>query len=511
MRRVWLLVSLLTACLLTAPVQASAKGDTLTIGMSAELRTLDPHMTFSGICHIYLRQMYESLVGYNDKGDVVPVLAERWEIQDDGVTYKFFLKKGVKFHNGDTMTADDVVFSLKRATGPEGAAVRGFAMYLDPKGIEKLDDYTVQLRSTMPMPAVFLETLIHPWASVLNKKHIESAGKDWVLNPVSTARFKFVSWAKGDRVTLARFDEYHGEKAKLKTMVLRVLVENSVRTIELESGGIDLALEPPVVDVKRLQNNPKTKVIITPGQRQYFLGFDINKAPYNDPRVREAINIAIDREGIVKAVFRDYALDGRGAVPKIVSFNKFDETPPIKRDVERAKQLLKEAGYPKGFENCAILTSDRTEYQRLATVLQENLRSIGLDLPIKIYEWGTYISSIMPTPGREMIIHNWAGTPTSPDPFFFLNRTWHSTSGASNLCFLKDPEMDSLLDKGASLPNGPERTAVYGAVWDRINLLKPAVYLATPHAIFAAVKELEGIRYTSSLINYFGDAYFKEQ
>ena len=508
MRRFWLFFPLVVACFLAATAPAFAKGDTLTVGMGAEARTLDPHMSPYGICHSFMCQLYEGLVGTDENGNVVPVLAERWELQEDGKTFKFFLKKGIKFHNGEIMTADDVVFSFKRASGPEGGAVKALAQYLDPTGVEKVDDHTVLLRSKGPMPAVFIDSLVHPWASVLSKKAVEAAGKDYGQNPVSTARFKFESWQKGNRIILTRFDDYHGEKAKLKRMILRVLVESATRTIELESGAIDLAIEPPLVDISRLRDNSALQVVQTPGQRQFFLGFDVNKPPYNDPRVREAIDLAVDREGIVKAVYRGYAVVARGPVANVVTYNRYDKTPPIKRDLERAKQLLKEAGYPKGFEKCEILTCDRSEYLALATILQENLRSIGLEMPIKVFEWGAY-SSVMPTPGRELIIHNWSGSPTTPDPFFFLNRTWHTNSGMSNICFLHDAEIDALLDKGASLSNGPEREAVYGAVWDRLNALRPAVFLATPTANFASVKELAGIRYTSSLINYFGNAYFK--
>lgn len=510
MRRIWLFFPLIATCLLATAVPSFAKGDTLTIGVTAEARSLDPHMTPRALCHNFMNQIYESLAGYDDKGNIVPVLAERWEIQPDGKTFKFFLRKGVKFHNGEVMTADDVVFSFKRATGPEGTAVRSMLQYFDPDGVEKVDDHTVLLRSKLPMPAVFINTLIHPSASVLSKKAVEAAGKDYGQNPVGTGRFKFASWARGDRITMTRFDEYHGEKAKLKTLVMRVLVEGATRTIELESGGIDLALEPPVVDISRFRDNPVFQVIITPGQRTYFIGFDVNKPPYNDPRVREAIHLAVDREGIAKAVFRGYAEVARGPVSSVVTYNRYDQTPPPKRDLERARQLLKEAGYPKGFEKCEILSSDRSDYTNLATVVQENLRSIGLEVPIKVFEWGAYSSQIA-TPGHEMVIHNWTGTPTTPDPFFYLTRNWHSNSGnATNQCFLSDQEVDDLLDKGASLPDGPERAAAYGGVWDRLNALKPAVFLASPTANFAAVKDLSGIRYTSSMINYFGSAYFNK-
>ena len=497
-------------CFLFGVVPALAKGDTLTLAMPMEARILDPHLTAMSGCQSVNRQMFESLVGFDKDGNVIPLLAERWEALPDGKSWKFYLKKGIKFHNGDEMTADDVVFTFKRVRSPETAAIHGLSMYIDPEGAEKVDDYTVILRTTVPQPAIFLASMNHPWTSIVSKKAILEAGKDSGTKPVGTGKFKFDSWVKGDRITLLRHDDYHGEKAKLKKMVIRTLVESSTRTIELESGGIDLAMDPPSVDIKRLQSDPNLKVFMLPGQRQYLLGFDVNQPPYDDPRVREAFSLALDREGIVKVVFRGYAAPSRGLFSEAVKYNKYEQTPPIKRDLERAKQLLKEAGFPKGFEKCELLTSDRTDYLNIATVIQENLRSIGLEVPIRVYEYGTYVD-VMRQPKRQPVVHNWYGGAPALDPFFFTTMFWHSSAaGQLNLTYFRDAEVDALLDKGASLPDGPEREAAYGEIWDRVNAAVPAAFLATPSNNFAAIKELEGIHYTPSLINYFGDAYFSD-
>ena len=152
-------------CLLLGCGQVFAKGDTLTVGVTQTPKTLDPQATPDAGSHNIALQIYETLVTLDEKNTVVPQLAQKWEILPDNVSYKFYLRKNVKFHNGETMTADDVVFTFKRALSPSGAAVRALSRYLDD--VEKVDDHTVIIKSTQPMGATFLVLLCHPWASIL--------------------------------------------------------------------------------------------------------------------------------------------------------------------------------------------------------------------------------------------------------------------------------------------------------------------------------------------------------
>ena len=488
---------------------AFAKGDTLVIAVPADAKTLDPHATPESSSHNVNRQIYESLVAYNEKQEIVPLLAERWEVLENGMAHKFFLKKGVKFHNGEELTADDVVFTFKRATSPEGGAVHPFSLYIDTPKLQAIDKYTVIVYTKQPMGASFLASMNHPWSSILNKKAVEAAGKDYGMNPVGTGRFKYESWAKGDRITLVRHEDYHGSKAPLKKMVLRVVIESTSRTIELESGAVDLVIDPPAVDIKRIEAGKSTMVKILPGQNLFYLGMDITKAPYSDPLVRQALNYSIDRPGIVAAVFKGYAEPANGPMPSSVKYNKYKETPQIPRDLAKAKALLKEAGYPNGFKG-VIIAPDRSELINCATVAQANFREIGVEMEIKIYEWGTFIDVIR-QPGHEPFIQFWWGGAPALDPFFFMTPQYHSAAtGQTNRSFVRDKAIDALLDKGAALPDGQEREAVYHELWDKVLALMPWVYLATARTAFAMVNDLEGINFTPSAVNYYGTAYFKK-
>ena len=488
---------------------ASAKGTELVIAAPSDAKSLDPHATPEAISQTVNRNIYESLVAYDTSMKIIPVLAERWEVSDDRKTYTFYLKKGVRFHNGEEMTAEDVIYSFKRVCGPEGAALRVYTMFIDPDKLEAKDDYTVVVHLKQPMGSTFLASMNHPWASILNKKAVESAGKDYGMNPVGTGKFKFESWAKGDRIVLTRFEDYHGEKAKLEKMIFRAVVEASSRTIELESGAVDLALDPATIDIRRIEESDSLHVHSLPGQVLFYLGFELNKAPYSDPRVREAFSLAVNRPGIVKAAFKGYAEPGNNPIPSSGKYSPYKELPQIPQDIEKAKALLKEAGYPNGFKG-ELLVSDRTDHMNVATVLQENFRRIGVDMEIKVYEWGVFMD-IIRRPGHEPFILNaHSSAAVVNDPYFFLMQQFHSTAaGQTNRMYLRDKEVDAMLEKGAELDDGPEREAVYKKLINRLNEIAPWVCIASPTKFYGVRNGLEGIQYTPSSVNYFGDAYFK--
>ena len=505
LRLLFLCLSLVLFC--TCP--AMAKGDTLTVGLGHSTKTLDPQATPDAGTHNVCTQMYEGLVRIDGKGNIAPVLAEKWEILDGGKTLKFFLKKGVKFHNGEIMTADDVVFTFKRATGPQGGAIKALSMYVDPKGIEKIDDHTVILKLTLPLGNLFMESLQHPWASILSQKAVEKFGKDYGVNPIGTGRFRLASWTFGDKAVFERFDDYHGEPAKIKTLIMRTIVESSSRTIELESGAVDVILDPARVDISRIEANSNLKVIRRPGSRVYYLSFDVTKPPYDNPKVRKAMNMAIDRKGIVKAVFQGYAEVSTGVTSSAVKYNRVKETPAPAVDIAGAKKLLAEAGFPNGFKG-TLLLPDLTERVAAGTILQADFRKIGLDMEVQVVEWGAFMEAIRKK-GHDPFLSAWWGGEPALDPFFVMGPPFNSAViGQTNRAFLDDKLVDELLAKGATLKDGPERGMVYTQLWDRLNDLLPWLNLAAPVNMYCMTKELEGVNWGSGSINYYGTAYFKK-
>jgi peptide/nickel transport system substrate-binding protein len=381
-------------------------------------------------------------------------------------------------------------------------------MYIDPQSIKKLDDKTVTMNTNIPMGGAFLKTLCHTWASVLNKEAVENAGKDYGVRPIGTGRFKLGSWDFGDRTVFVRFDDYHGSTAPLEKMIVRTIIEASSRTIELESGAVDIIEFPALADIPRLEASG-FKIVQKPSVRNYFIGFDVTKPPYNDVRVRQAMSMAINRRGIAKAVFRDYCKVSKGVVTSAVMPEKYDSSPELPYDLEKAKQLLKEAGFPNGFKG-TMLASDRTEVTSAAVVLQDNFRRVGVEMEIKVIEWGAFLDFVR-HPGHDPWISWWWGGTPAADPFFLMTTQFHSSLiGTTNRYIFNNETVDKLLDKGSSLPEGPERKAVYNELWDIMNEQMAMVPLVEPYNMFAMDPNLEGAKFASGSISYYGNAYFKK-
>ena len=322
---------------------AKEQRDTLVVADQYDATTFDPvrHNDYpsSRACH----QVYDTLIFLNDDGTFRPGLAEKWEFVSD-TAYKMYLRKGVKFHNGEELKAEDVKFSLERATTELGANIRTYSQDLD--NVEIVDDYTVILHlKKVNFP--FFASLAHSWGSIVNKKEVEAQGENYGTpagTAVGTGPFKFVSWQKSDRYTLERFDDYWGEKAKFKTFVLRSIPEPTARTVGLETGEVDIAY--PIInnDISRIEENEGLVLQRKPLASTTYMGFNTTKKPFDDPRVRNAFSAALDTVGIQKAVFRGVGKTPRTLIPSGIKYSIDAELPAHARDVEAAKKLFAEAG-----------------------------------------------------------------------------------------------------------------------------------------------------------------------
>ena len=449
----------------------ATKKDVLNVVVASEAKGLDPMLgsTDRPSAAIYCN-IYETLLKVNEKNEIIPGLAESYE-QIDDVTYEFKLKKGVKFHNGEDFTAKDVVFTLTRgANTPITQYIWGM---VDTSGFEIIDDHTVRVKLKEPN-SPFIAVTTCGTASILNEKYVTEAGSASGTHPIGTGPYKFVEWKKGVQITMERNEDYHGTKPEAGMIVVRTIPEASNRTIELESGGCDIAMDIQAADRARVEASSNLHLIVRPGNAIRYVGFNTSKAPFDKVEVRQAIAHAIDIEGIVDSVLRGYGQVTNGPISPNVMFYDNDAK-MIPYDADKAKRMLADAGYPKGFST-AIWCDERKENVDIATILQAQLAEIGITADIKVQEFGAYINSAY-AGETDIYIMGWSSA--SPDPDIVLYSVFHSKNKGEggNCSYLDDPRVDELVERGRRTFDTAERTKIYKELQEYLLEIVPWVYL----------------------------------
>jgi peptide/nickel transport system substrate-binding protein len=497
----------LLSVVLVAGSGLAAGMETFVMGLPGDARSLDPHKAADTMSFTVIRHINEPLVTVDGKSRrLVPVLAERWEMIDPQ-TYKFYLKKGVKFHNGNDFTAEDVVFSLKRAASPESMHAGSRGKFIDPEGFEIIDDHTVIVKTRGPIGG-WLETMKHPYANIFSKKSVEEAGEEYFRNPVGTGPFKFKNWIRGERIELASFDGYHGKKPNFENLTFMVLPDTSSRVIALETGKVDMIYGVPSSDQERLKNSPDVQIVEATGLRLMYLGMNMEKKPLDDIRVRQAIEYAINKEAYSAVVYQRNAVIAKGPLPGASTFS-----PEVKKhhsvDLEKAKALLAEAGYPNGM-TLELWTSNFQDRVDGATIIQAMLSQIGIQANIQVFEAGAF-NTRMNGNEHDLFIGQW-GMQTSRDAGTFWTSLFYSGGiGATNWGRLRDSEIDALIEKAQLTVNDAERSEWLQKIWDRLNEMTPMVPIVVPDEIYATRKNLEGVKdLADGQINYLGDLLLKK-
>ena len=453
-----------------ADAGASTGKDTLVIAQGADAKSLDPHASNDNPSSRIRVQIYDRLMDLDDNGVPQPMLAESWERPDDK-TIIFHLRKGVKFHNGDEMKASDVKFSLERAL----AAPEVSNILTGINGIEVLDDYTVKVTTEKPMAAI-LNNLAHTTIAILSEKATKEAGDKFGQNPVGSGPYKFVSWQSGDRVTLEAFPEYWQGEAPIKNVVFRNIVEETNRTIGLETGELDIIYDIQGMDKNKLKDDDRFVVIEGPQVSMTYLGFNMKKAPYDNPKVREAISYAIDQKPIIDTVF----LGAGEAANSIIGPNVWGyyDVEKYTQDIEKAKALLTEAGYPDGFK-AKIWVNDNPVRRDIAVILQDQLKQIGIDLAIETVEWGAFLDGTA-RGDHEMFLLGWGTVTRDPDYGMYELISTATMGAAGNRSFYSNPTVDKLLEEGRTELDPEKRKAIYKEIQEIIRKDIPMYMIIYP-------------------------------
>ena len=478
----------------------------------ADPPTLDPHLTSDTTSAGIVVEVFSGLVALNVDLQLVPDLAESWTI-DNGVVYTFKLRPNATFHNGKPVTAEDFKWSLERAANPKTASpvadtylndIEGAMEYIEGNaseisGIKVIDNRTLQITIDAPK-AYFLAKLTYPTAYVLDQETVEAGGRSWwVDNPVGTGAFKLAEYRIGERIVLERNDYYYREPALLDSIVMNLAGGQAMAMYEndeIDITGVGLFDLDRVLDPTEPLN--QELVIAPPGFSVSYIGFNTTKPPFDDPKFRQALNHAVDKELIATEVLSELVQPAYSILPP--GFPGYtDEIDGLMYDPDLAKQLLEESAYADADSRPRIVVTvpgtGGTIGLDLEVILEMWKQTLGIEVEIQQVEWATYLEDLEDQKFQAFAGLGWEAD--YPDPQDFLDILFHTDSGINHGAY-SNAAVDSVLEEARTEPDVLRRIELYhdaeqlivnDAAWvpmwftgERYALVKPNVdgYAMTP-------------------------------
>lgn len=503
-RCLWLVVVLLLGISLVPASKAGpAPGGTLTIGVPGEPVGMDPHIAtvLSSLRRADL--IYNRLVRFSDKMEIIPDLAASWEIPDSR-TYIFRLYRGVKFHNGRDLVADDVKYSIERIADPAtGSPARA---WLPPfEYIKAVDRHTVEFKLKHQL-ASFLSNLALSNMAIVPREEVERHGNLHRV-AIGTGPFMVERWVPDDHMRLVRNPNYFRPGLpRVDVLIIRVIPDEASLLAGLRARTLDMAhlSEPAVVDLAAKDRDLLT--IQTPLIMLRTFGFNTTRPPLTDARVRQAIGWAIDRQRLV-----DLAERGHGKVSGPIPVAIRDWALPVsalpyaRQDIARAKRLLAEAGFPRGV-TFKIVTSPGFRLLPISEVIQEQIKEAGITVELEVLEWGAWITRWVRRDFDSMVEIRTGGL----DPDGFLYRMLHGAGPVNNFLF-KDNDLDRLLDRGRVIVDFDRRKTTYDEAQRLIMERAPFIPLYSPLDTWSLRRDVRGFRLISTAQYYYLEETYPER
>ena len=475
------------------------KGGEITVGIAQDLDdSLDPHQTVAAGTREVLFNIFEGLVKPNSDGEMIPAVAEKYTLSEDGTTYTFTLREGVKFHNGQTVTAEDVVYSINRcAAVPEGQEKPLVAAFSAVKSVEALDEKTV---------AVTIAQRDLEFISYMTAAIIPADYENQDTAPVGPGPFKFVSRTPQQDFVMERFEDYWGAPAWLDKVTYKICENADALVMNLNGGSIDLCAHLTSAQASQLNQNFQ----VLEGTMNLVQAIYLNNQakPFDNQLVRQALCYAIDRQGIM-----DMVADGHGtAVGSSIypAFTKYflpelvDKYP---HDVAKAKELLAQAGYPDGFDMTISVPNNYQPHMDTAEVVAEQLREAGINVTIQPVEWSTWLDTIYN--GRQF-----QATVVGVDAANMTARAMlerFTSDYGKNFINYNNPAYDALFQKAINAQDEAEQTDLYKQMETMLADTAANVYIQDLCDLVAMRQDLGGLKFYPIYVLDLSTVYFTQQ
>ena len=477
-----------SAFLAFAPqAQAQTPPNVLVVGQIAEPKSLDPQAVTAVNDFRILVNMYDGLTRYKDGTlEVEPSLAESWTISEDGKTYTFKLRDGVTFHDGSPFNAEAVKFNFDRMldeehpyhdTGPFPLSF--FFSTVETVTVE--DEHTVSFQLSAPY-APFLSNLAYPTGLIVSPEAVKQHGKDFGRNPSGTGAYKFGEWTANSKVVVVRNDDYWDGAPSLEAVIYRPITDANTRIAEMLSGGLDVMVEVPPDSLAQFRDDSTFKVLEQAGPHVWFLILNTREAPFDVKAARQAANYAIHKKALVENILQGTADVAAGPTPPAFAWAYNESLEPYPYDPEKAKELLKEAGY-NGEEIVFYVTeggSGMLDPVAMGTAIQADLEAVGMNVKIETYEWNTFLGKVNPGLQGKADMAEMAWMTNDPDtlPFLALRTEAMPEQGGFNSGYYSNAEVDELLEKAREVTDQSERAKLYKEMQAIVHDDAPWVFVA---------------------------------
>lgn len=430
----------------------SGTKDVFNFATNQDIPHLDPHGTSANTSFRVTYMLYDRLVTYDGTTtDVIPQLAEKWEISDDGLTYTFHMNEEAKFHDGTPVTAEAVKYSYTRAMDVGKSAAGQFKNVINKDSFEVVDEHTIKITLEKPF-APFLKTLGTVFANIVNPKLADNHGSDlgetYIADKeMGSGPYILESWDRGQKLVLKANEDYWGTMPTLKTVNILIVNEPSTARLMMEKGEVDLIdytmISPDVLN--QMDGKNGVTIVNSPGYQIDDIAINTENEYLKEPKVRKALAHAVNYDSIIN----DILLGGAKRIGGIVPEGMFGYNADITLydfDLEKSKALLKEAGYEKGFPLEIAISENNEVRKNIAVMMQSDFKKIGIDLQIKTLAWPTFLD-LVTTGKHQLALAAW--TPDYADPDYNLWYFAHSSSKGPgfNLAFYENSKVDQLLEE----------------------------------------------------------------
>ncbi|WLS80966.1 glutathione ABC transporter substrate-binding protein GsiB [Erwinia pyri] len=493
-----------------AAVPAWAAKDAV-IAVGSNFTTLDPYDANDTLSQAVAKSFYQGLFGFDKEMKLQNVLAESFDASKDGLTYTIKLRSGIKFQDGSDFNAEAVKVNLDRASNPDNHLKR-YNLFKSVATTEVLDPTTVKITLKQPFSA-FINTLASPAAAMISPTALKKYGKEIGFHPVGTGPFELDTWNQTDFVKVKKFAGYWKKGyPKLDTITWRPVVDNNTRAAMLQTGEANFAFPVPYEQAKLLEKNTKLDLVTSPSIMQRYISFNVTQKPFDNPKVREAINYAINRQALVKVAFAGYATPATGIVPPAIQYSQAYPAPEY--NPAKARELLKEAGYPNGFTTTLWSSHNHSTAQKVLQFTQQQLAQVGIKATVTAMDAGQRAAEVEDKGQKESKVRmfytgwsastgeaNWALTP------LFATQSWPPT--IFNTAFYSNPQVDNDLSDALKTTDGEKKAALYKDAQDRIWNDRPWVPLVVEKLVSANTKNLTGFYVMPDTSFSFDDADLK--